>query len=94
MTDTKMNFFEQIWNTVDKAAAGMFAICPLMANIGGLLSSRRRLLIVVIQPAIMTDALNTAKYNSEELCESFRLISMLQSGSLYSSEKEGEIRKI
>lgn len=40
-TNSKMNFFGQIWSTTSKAPGEMFKSSQLMANIAGLISSSR-----------------------------------------------------
>lgn len=43
--DSKLSFFEHIRKSADKAAAGITALCRLMANTSGPKSSKRRLLM-------------------------------------------------
>lgn len=52
MIDTKMSFFRQIRNTAGKTEARMFAICWLMSNFEGPLTSRRRLLMIAVTPSV------------------------------------------
>lgn len=68
MIDSKMNFFEQIRRTADKAAKGVTALSRLMANVGGPKSSKRRLLMSSVQSVLLygaevwADSLNKEMY--------------------------------
>lgn len=56
MVDSKLNFFEQIRETADRAARGVMALARLMANVGGPRSSRRRLLMSAVQSVLLYGA--------------------------------------
>lgn len=51
--DCRLNFWEQIKQTADKAAKGVTALSRLMANTGGPKSSRRRLLMSAVQATLL-----------------------------------------
>lgn len=67
MIDTKISFFEQILNTADKAAYRMFAICRPISNVGGHLSSRRRLQMNVIKSTILSTSEIWADFFGKEM---------------------------
>ena len=56
MLDSKMSFFEQIKAAADRAAAGVAALSRLMANVGGPISTRRRLLMGATQSVLLYGA--------------------------------------
>lgn len=49
----RMSLFEQICNIAKKATAKVLTVYQLMANIEGPLSSRRRLLVSVVQSVLL-----------------------------------------
>lgn len=50
---TKISFVKQIRNTIDNAAARIFAICRLMVNVGDHLPSRHSLLMSGVQSVLL-----------------------------------------